>query len=119
VCTRKEAGVYQSKKSPSIQKALEELVEGETAGDPMSDHKWQRSSLRHFSAELTQDRHLVSHTTVGWLLVKMDYSLKANLKRFSGASRPDRNQQFEYIEAQKRAFLEAGWPVISVNTRRS
>jgi hypothetical protein len=84
----------------------------------MSEQKWQRSSLRHLSAELTQAQHAVSHTTVGRLLVKLDYSLKANLKRFSGASHPDRHQQFEYIEAQKRAFLEAGWPAISVDTKK-
>lgn len=50
--------------------------------------------------------------------MKMNYSLKANLKRFSGAAHPDRNQQFEYIEAQKQAFLEAGLPVISVDTKK-
>lgn len=84
----------------------------------MSEQKWQRSSLRHLSAELTQDQHPVSHTTVGRRLVKMDSSLKANLKRYSGATHPDRNQQFEYIEAQKRVFLEAGWPAISVDTKK-
>ena len=84
----------------------------------MSEQKWQRSSLRHLSAELTQQQHPVSHTTVGRLLVKMDYSLKANLKRFSGTAHPDRNQQFEYIEAQKQAFLEAGLPTISVDTKK-
>ena len=41
------------KRDPQIQKALEKLVEGETAGDPMSEQKWQRSSLRHLSAKLT------------------------------------------------------------------
>ena len=48
----------------------------------------------------------------------MDYSLKANLKRFAGTVHPDRNQQFEYIQAQKQAFLEAGLPIISVNTKK-
>jgi len=84
----------------------------------MSQQKWQRSSLRHLSAELTKAEHPVSHTTVGRLLVKMEYSLKANLKRHAGAVHPDRNQQFEYLEAQKQAFLEAGWPTISVDTKK-
>ena len=94
------------------------MIEGETAGDPMSEQKWQRSSLRNLSDELTKHQHPVSHTTVGRLLVKMDYSLKANLKRFAGATHPDRNQQFEYLEAQKQAFLQAGLPVISVDTKK-
>src|SRR5215208_7680162 len=83
----------------------------------MSDHKWQRSSLRRLSSKLAEEDHLVSHTTVGRLLVQMNYSLKANVKRLAGAAHPDRNQQFEYIEQQKRAFLAAGLPVISVDTK--
>jgi hypothetical protein len=84
----------------------------------MSQQKWQRSSLRHLSAELTKAEHPVSHPTVRRLLVKMDYSLKANLKRLTGTVHPDRNRQFEYLEAQKQAFLEAGWPTISVDTKK-
>ena len=53
------------KKDPQIQKALEDLVKDETAGGPMSEKKWQRSSLRHLSKVLTKDQHRVSHTTVG------------------------------------------------------
>lgn len=84
----------------------------------MSDQKWQRSSLRRLSAKLTDQQHSVSHTTVGRLLTKMNYALKANVKRLAGASHPDRNRQFEYIEQQKQAFLAAGLPVISVDTKK-
>jgi hypothetical protein len=84
----------------------------------MSEQKWQRSSLRHLSAELTKGNHAVSHTTVRRLLVQMKYSLKANFKRLSGSSHPDRNQQFEYLESQKQAFLAAGLPVISVDAKK-
>jgi len=31
---------------------------------------------------------------------------------------PRSHQQFEYLEAQKQAFLAAGWPVISVDTKK-
>jgi hypothetical protein len=60
----------------------------------------------------------VRHTTVRRLLVKMKYSLKANVKRLSGASHPDRNQQFGQIESQKQVFLAAGRPVISLDTKK-
>ena len=60
----------------------------------MGDKKWQRSSLRHLSSELSKDQHPVSHTTVRRLLVKMKYSLKANVKRLSGASHPDLISKF-------------------------
>jgi hypothetical protein len=51
-------------------------------------------------------------------LVKLDCSLRVNLKRFAGAVHPDRNQQFEYLEASKQAYLAAGWPVISVDAKK-
>lgn len=84
----------------------------------MSDQKWLRSSLRHLSTRLSEQGHPVSHTTVGRLLEDLDYSLKANVKRLAGKSHPDRDQQFGYIEQQTQAFLAAGWPVISVDTKK-
>lgn len=90
----------------------------ETAGDPMSEQKWQRSSLRQVEKQLTKAGHPASHTTIGRLLKKMDYSLKANVKRLAGSSHPDRDKQFEYIASQKRAFAEAGLPVISIDTKK-
>jgi hypothetical protein len=90
----------------------------ETAGDPMSEQKWQRSSLRHLSTELSKQEHPVSHTTVSRLLEEKDYSLKANVKRQAGKPHPDRESQFDYIEQQTQAFLAAGWPVVSVDTQK-
>lgn len=83
----------------------------------MSEQKWVRSSLRHLSARLAP-AHSISHTTVGRLLEQMDYSLKVNVKRLSGAAHPDREQQFEYIQSQIQAFRQAGLPIISVDTKK-
>lgn len=94
------------------------LVAPETAGDPMSEQKWLRSSLRHLSTTLSEQGHPVSHTTVGRLLEDLDYTLKANVKRLAGKSHPDRERQFEYIAQQTQAFLAAGWPVISVDAKK-
>ena len=80
----------------------------------MSTEKWLRSSLRHIAQELNRLGHQISHTTVERLLKARGYSLKANEKRLAGADHPDREQQFQYIAAQKQAYLERGWPVISV-----
>ena len=93
-------------------------MQEETAGDPMSEQKWQRSSLRHLEDELAKAGYWVSHTTIARLLKEMDYSLKANVKRLAGASHPDREQQFAYIARQKAAFVAAGLPVISVDSKK-
>ena len=99
--------------------ALQALVEPETAGDPMSGQKWVRSSLRHLSRQLTAAGHPVSHQTVGRLLKDLDYALHVNAKKIEArATHPDREAQFAYIASQRQAFAAAGWPIISVDTKK-
>jgi hypothetical protein len=93
-------------------------VEGETAGDPTSDTKWVRSSLRHLSESLDNAGYDIGHVTVGRLLKDLGYSLKANRKRFTGPPHPDRDRQFRYIERVKKLFLAAGHPIISVDAKK-
>lgn len=84
----------------------------------MTCQKWVRSSLRHLAQRLHDTGKPVCPATVGRLLRQQDYSLKVNVKREAGTDHPDRNRQFEYLHAQKQAFLEAGQPVISVDTKK-
>ena len=94
-------------------------MEPETAGDPMSERKWLRSSLRQLSRRLTAAGHPVSHQTVGRLLAERDYALHSNAKQVEARSaHPDRNTQFEHIAAQRQAFAAAGRPIISVDTKK-
>jgi hypothetical protein len=88
-------------------------VEGETAGHPVTGRKWVRSSLRRLSQRLR-----ICPRTVRRLLRKQGFSLRGNRKRFTGPPHPDRDRQFRYIHAQKKAFLRAGLPVISVDTKK-
>jgi hypothetical protein len=98
---------------------LQELVEGETAGDPMSGQKWVRSSLRELSRRLGGAGHPVSPPTVGRLLGKLDYALHVNAKKIEASSRhAGRGEQFGYIAAQREAFAAGGLPVISVDTKK-
>jgi hypothetical protein len=97
---------------------LEALVEPETAGDPSSDRKWVRSSLRQLSRRLADVGHALSPPTVRRLLRERDYSLRATVKEETGRDHPDRDDQFRYLEQQKQAFLAVGQPVISVDTKK-
>jgi Rhodopirellula transposase DDE domain len=102
-----------------IETELLELVEPETAGDPTSHRKWVRSSLRQLSQQLSQKGHGASAPTVSRLLEKHDYALHVNAKqKEAGSEHPERDQQFQYIEAQKQAFVTAGWPILSVDTKK-
>lgn len=93
-------------------------MEEETAGDPTQGQKWVRSSLRQLTKRLHQCGYQVGRMTVGRLLKKLGYSLKANRKQHTGPPHPDRDRQFRYIERVKRLFLANGHPVISVDAKK-
>lgn len=103
---------------PTLQSDLERLIEPLTRGDPESALRWTCRSLRQLAAELKALGHSVSHTLVGELLHQIGYSLQANQKTREGASQPDRNAQFEFINARAQSELAAGNPVISVDTKK-
>jgi hypothetical protein len=103
---------------PDLLSALEALIEPATRGDPESPLRWTCKSTRRLADELTRRRHPVSVNTVAALLHQAGYSLQANRKTREGASHPDRNAQFEYINAQVRRFLDRGQPTISVDTKK-
>jgi len=56
--------------------------------------------------------------TVARLLDQLGFSLRVNVKRFTGPPHPDRDQQFRYLRRQRQAFLRAGDPVLSVDTKK-
>ena len=85
----------------------------------MSEQKWVRSSLRHLSERLKEVGHAASPPTVARLLRKLGYSLRVNVKKQEASSaHPDRQQQFEVIESHKQVFQAAGWPIVSVDTKK-
>jgi transposase len=104
--------------SPAIQASLERLVEPETRGDPQSPLRWTCKSTRRLAEELTRQGHPVSPTTVRHLLRQAGYSLQANRKTREGASHPDRDAQFRYINRRVQAQQRQGQPAISVDTKK-
>ena len=97
---------------------LEALVEPVTRGDPESPLRWTCKSVRKLTAELKRLRHRVSHQVVADLLHELGYSLQANRKTREGASHPDRNAQFEHLNAKVKWSLSRKEPVISVDTKK-
>jgi hypothetical protein len=68
--------------------------------------------------ELTRQGHPVCPGSVAALLQNAGYRLQANRKTREGAAHPDRNAQFEYINAQVTALQKRGQPVVSVDTKK-
>ena len=103
---------------PTLCRDLEQLVDPATRGDPMSPLRWTCKSTRALAEELRRQGHQVSHPTVALLLHYLGYSLQANRKTREVTSHPDRNAQFEFINAQVRAFQGRGQPVVSVDAKK-
>ena len=103
---------------PHLLQALESLVEPTTRGDPQSPLRWTLKSTAQLAQELTRQKHPVSPRTVGRLLNDLEYSLQGNRKTLEGSAHPDRNAQFEYINASVKRFQQRGQPVISVDTKK-
>ena len=117
---RKDGGGRKTKASQdrTLLLDLKRLVEPATRGDPMRPLLWTCRSLRNLAEALAKKGHEVCPTVVGHLLHDMGYSLQANSKTREGGKHIDRNAQFEYINTQAVAFLAAGQPVISVDTKK-
>jgi hypothetical protein len=98
--------------------ALDALLDPATRGDPMSALRWTCKSTTKLAAELSRRGRPVSQATVWRMLDDMGYSMQSNRKTRDGARHPDRNAQFEFINATAQSFLEHGWPVISVDTKK-
>jgi Rhodopirellula transposase DDE domain len=108
-----------SERDPTLVLDLQRLAEPATMGDPMRALKWVSKSPAKLAAALKEGGHEVSANTVAKLLeAKLEYSRQFNRKTHEGASHPDRNAQFEHINAKVVAAQSAGQPVISVDTKK-
>ncbi|MGI8828497.1 MAG: ISAzo13 family transposase [Candidatus Limnocylindria bacterium] len=103
---------------PTLRRDLEALIEPATRGDPESPLRWTTKSVRRLAAELEHQGHRVSYRIVAELLHEAGYSLQANRKTLEGTHHPDRNAQFEHLNAAVQLQLSLGEPVISVDTKK-
>jgi len=106
------------KTQPGVKEALEQLVDPVTRGDPTSPLRWTCKSRAKLATALAKQGWTISSTTVGHLLHKLGYSLQSVRKSREGAAHPDRNEQFEHINATATSFLRRKQPVISVDTKK-
>lgn len=103
---------------PGLQMALDELIDPDVRGDPMSPLRWTCKSTGQLAKTLTEQGHPVSPTTVGMLLKESGYSLQANAKTKEGSQHPDRDAQFRYLNEQARQFRDSGLPLVSVDCKK-
>ena len=103
---------------PGLLPALKELVAPATLGDPVRPLLWVSKSRAKLATALTEMGHAIGADSVGKALEKLGFSRQYNRKTREGSQRPDRNAQFEYINAKVLAAQAKGQPVISVDTKK-
>ena len=98
--------------------AIEQALQSDIAGDPITGIRWTRRTTEKLSAELATLGIQVCPRTVARILKELDYRLRVNHKRVSLGSGPDRDQQFTYIAEQRVKFAQRGLPIVSIDTKK-
>lgn len=105
-------------KDPALLTDLLKLVDADTRGDPEGPLKWTAKSTHVLARELSKTHGKISPQKVGRMLGDKGFSLQAPTKKLEGASHPDRNGQFLFINRRAQEFIARGLPVASVDTKK-
>lgn len=103
---------------PGITAALEALVEPDARGEPTGPLRWTTRSLKQLREALRRAGFRASVKAIAGLLKALGYRLQKVNKTKEGASHPDRDAQFGYINTTCAAFLDAGDPVLSIDCKK-
>src|SRR5882757_7863130 len=105
-------------KDPTLLENLRQLAEPATMGDPMRPLMWVSKSHAKLAAALREMGHKIAASSIPKLLGLLKYRRQVNRKTLEGSHNPDRNAQFEHINAAVIATQAAGQPVISIDTKK-
>ena len=86
---------------------IKELMQHETAGDPMTGLKWTHRTTAKIAGQLQALGIKVSDRTVAKLLKQMDYSLRVNHKKLSRVCPEDRDAQSAQLSRQ-HGWIQTG-----------
>jgi hypothetical protein len=105
-------------KQEGLEKAVLDIVESHTLGDPMRVIVWTSKSVRNIQKELQIQGFKASHELIRQLLRQNKYSLQSNRRTQEGGKHPDRDAQFQFINDKSNRFISANQPVISVDCKK-
>ena len=107
-----------SSRDPTLIDDLRRIVEPATLGCPVRPLLWVSKSHDKLAVALQRMGHRISADSVRRLLPALGYSRQSNRKADEGSKHPDRDGQFEHINAKVIAAQAADQPVISVDTKK-
>ncbi len=107
--------------NPEIDEHFIDVLRDHTAGDPMNEKiRWTNLRTWEIVEALKNEYDIkVSRNVVRQLLKKHGYRLRKAQKRQSmKKSVPDRNERFDNIVKLRSSYLEAGNPIISMDSKK-
>jgi hypothetical protein len=106
-------------RDPGVEEALDGLLEPVTVGDPERvSVRWTSRSGAKLAEDLRGLGYEIVDRTVLRLLKRMGFSMQGNYKTREGSDHPDRDAQFHYINDTVAEALDAGQPVISIDSKK-
>ena len=104
---------------PELIDAFVTVIDTHTAGDPMQEGVlWTNLTRGEIAAGLADEGFEVSVTVVDHLLEEFGMGQRKPQKIKTMRHDPDRDAQFKHIAALKKEYLEAGLPVLSMDTKK-
>jgi hypothetical protein len=107
-----------TRKDPTLLDDLRHLIEPATMGDPERPLLWVSKSHEKLAAALRAMGHKIKKSGIPKFLGVLKYRRQVNRKTLEGSHNPDRDAQFEHINAAVIATQAAGQPVISIDTKK-
>ncbi len=105
-------------RQPGLLEALDALMSPQSRRLQISPLRWTLMSTYELASQLRAAGFEVSAELVRRLLGQMGYSLQPPAKRIEGASHPDREMQFAYLNELVAERVRACEPVISIDTKK-
>jgi hypothetical protein len=104
---------------PLLEQNLIDVLREHTAGDPMRvEVRWTNLSLKEMGRRLAEKGTPAGKRVLRQLLKKLGFVKRKAHKTLAMGSHPDRDRQFQNIAKLKQEFLDAGQPVLSIDTKK-
>lgn len=106
-------------KQPDLIDQVQRTIEDRTAGDPMrEDVRWTDLTPKEIVDHLGEQAVCVGPRIVRRILATLGFARRQIAKVWPGGESPQRDEQFRHVAELKGAFLEAGNPVLSMDTKK-
>lgn len=103
---------------PELDSIFLDVIAEHTAGDPQRGSRWTNLRPREIARRITAAGAPASRRIACQLLKHHGFVRRQSQKKKSFKQHPDRYGQFERITELKQQYLAAGWPVISIDTKK-